>query len=67
MNPFPQKINEGPEVIHSTLWDVTKEKYRPKASSFKIPGNFDEQLESQKYGPSTKVAQNTVCSHLSYD
>ena len=54
-----QKINQGPDVLHSTLWNVTKEHHRPKASSFKIPDDFDEQLERQKYGPSTKVAKNT--------
>ena len=57
-----QSINQGPEVAHSTLWNVTKEKHRPKASSFKIPDDFDEQLEKQIYGPSTQIAQNTVRS-----
>lgn len=57
---FSQSINQGPEVQHSTLWNVTKEKHRPKASSFKVPENFDELLAKQVYGPSTKVAQNTV-------
>ena len=47
-------------MLHSTLWNVTKEKHRPKASSFKIPADFDEQLERQIYGPSTQIAQNTV-------
>ena len=60
MSLYFQKISEGPDVVHSTLWNVTKDKYRPKASTFKIPEDFDEQLEKQKYGPSTKVDQNTV-------
>ncbi|XP_063674391.1 dynein axonemal heavy chain 1-like isoform X3 [Bolinopsis microptera] len=57
--PDLSSINQGPEVAHSTLWNVTKEKHRPKASSFKIPDDFDEQLEKQIYGPSTQIAQNT--------
>lgn len=55
-----QNMKQGPVTKLNVVWKSQRERHLPNVTKFQPPDNFLEQLNSQKYGPTTVLIANKV-------